>query len=223
MSQQYFPGPRRGTQTAQFGNEALNSVSGEGNWSRTACQKSSLLRTELLRHRWWSRDPSSIAWGPDSWLITSPPWPCRTQTMLSSLTRKALTSLGVVLCLWAVQWWVCAHEKPGALCLFQPEELMGWAEEVDRGWALQTQPLSLIVHLLGAGEVQLVMALREVLALCTLHAFVMQQFPGKIRNSLGGESGTSFLSLFNVAALTQESPSIALFSCVRSVSSLAWW
>lgn len=88
---------------------------------------------------------------------------------------------------------------------------------------MQAQPLSLIVHLLGAGEVQLVMGLQEVLALCTLHAFVMQQFPGKIRNSLGSASETSSLSLFNVAALTPESLSIAFLSCVRSVSSLAWW
>ena len=88
---------------------------------------------------------------------------------------------------------------------------------------MQAQPLSLIVHPLGAGEVQLVMAFSwEVLALCTLHAFVMQQLPGKIRNSLGSECGISFLTPFNVAALTQESPSTAFAYCVCSLSSLAW-
>lgn len=70
---------------------------------------------------------------------------------------------------------------------------------MQRGWVLQAQPLS--VHLLGAGEVQSVMALSwEVLALCTLHAFVM----GKIRNGLGSESGTSLLPPSNAAALTQD-------------------
>lgn len=66
---------------------------------------------------------------------------------------------------------------------------------------MQAQPLS--VHLLGAGDVQPVMALSwQVLALCTLHAFVRRKLLGKIRNSLGGESGTSLLPPSNAAALT---------------------
>jgi len=54
------------------------------------------------------------------------PWPCRIRITQSPLTWKALMCIGGVMCLWAVQWWVCARGKPGTLCLFQPGEMMEW-------------------------------------------------------------------------------------------------